>query len=426
MTGVIHLVNRDHRSLTLIDTALHKTTDIGPDEAYIRSLVAHEATHLLDLYTTAWGIEYVYRKNLAYKNSETKNADDSLRVFMLNTSEIESHTELMGKKKIDRLTDSTHITHALHFDENHGPIIKINYMVGNSIVYEVPLTMLSVLEAHATANEYLSRLNDSKSHKGHLVEAQRIERQFFELLNNPELSEYSILLFVLHKHFEEWLELENILRLASAIATLTLDASSIFCAKFGARIKDSFMNKEFGYDLCADLSRGMSRQTIFFKIALWLYSWINNLDEKEKQKYIGGLRANPAKGLNEFLKLIDIKNIAADFEYGATLQELEKIAKDSDHSYAKELFDKNKSIMEERCLGDCLNDVHLPSILLDDDSEASPRLKLNHNQIETVYNNIDPYVEMEKIYRETIHYKFCPPLGFGIHFFNKNQSPVRL
>lgn len=424
LSGIIALRNREERDIEFIENALKKTQNINSSDAYIRSLVAHEVTHLMDLYTTIWGIEYTYRKNKMYFYKNTDNFKESLKVFMLNTSELESHSDLLGTSKVNSISEVTHITHNLIYDQSHGSVIIINYMKEGSLVFKAPLSMLSLLEANATASEYISRINDARTKNNPEVELKLIEEDFFSLIFDPKLSEYSLLLYVIYIHFKSELKLEEMLRFASVLCRVSLDASSAFCAEFGARIKDTFQNRIIGYDVCMDLSRNMSRQVIFFKSVLFIYGWINNLSFKEKDAFFENLRDKPKEAIYKFFKEIGLSRYdkLIDFEFEIALNSLKKYQHIPDYIYAKDLADNNRVILSTESVGDKLNSLHCPAILLDDDTEADPALKIDVNHLGFVKDNIELYSNIDSIYRNNEHIKFHPPMGSGIVFFNQVNS----
>lgn len=424
LSGIIALRNREERDIRPIENALAKTKEINSNDAYIRSLVAHEVTHLMDLYTTIWGVEYTYRKNRMYHYKNTNNFEQALKVFMLNTSELESHRDLLRDSKLSSISEVTHISHHLIYDQSHGSVMMINYMKGESVALEVPLSMLSLLEANATASEYISRINDAKTQINSDVELKLIENDFICLIYNPEFSEYSLLLYVIFIHFKSDLNLEEILRFTSALSRISLDASIIFCSEFGAKIRNTFKNKIIGFDICMDLSRGMSRQIIFFKTVLLMYGWLNNLPLIKKEILLKDLKKSPKTIIDEFLNEMGLNrySILIDFEFQSKLENLKAYKDIPDYIYARMLTDYNRAILKNESVGDKLNSLHYPAILLDDDSEANPILKIDVNHLEFVKNNIELYSKLDSIYRKNKHKKFHPPMGSGINFFNQANN----
>ena len=269
----------------------------------IRSLIYHEITHFLDLHTTNWGHQYVYRK-LNFVKSLIKDAEDtseSLEVFSVETGEIDIHTELI---KIGEIlpSDCPRLTHWLKYEPKFGVVLIINYCIGEEIHHQVPLSTLSLLEAHATAKEILSMLEYASSIENDIVEAMIVRREvselFNELLNDTRKLEYSVLLNLAKLHFAE-LDFKSLMRLISVLARFCLNATFQVLGFIANRIEETFEAIELGHFISMELRRDSQRGLIFFKTILFMYEWKQHLKNDEKARYVSLLESDPYSAIVE-------------------------------------------------------------------------------------------------------------------------------
>lgn len=417
LSGIICLTIYEERDINFIN--------ISPEQAIVRSLLVHEITHLMDLYTTAWGIEYVFRKNCAYMGRGKPDYQQRLSVFMLNTAEIESHENLKKTHSEVSLNEASQINHALVYDQRFGSMIIVNYVADNKIIHQTPLSMLSLLEAHATSEEFLSRINDAKiSTCNPIVGDKIIQQDFKNLLGDRELSEYSLLLFLTQLHFKEFLTFEQIPRLVSSLSRIALDFSAISCVSFGRFISDKFQNIEIGDNICLDLSRGMSRPIVFFKTILLMYDWLKTCSDEKRDVVLNTLKVEPSEAIVEFFNVIGIyyDNKINDVEFQSYLKFLlEEESSIPDGTYAKEITIGNRVLLTDSCLADCFFKISIPPILLGDDAELFLGNTVAKDHMVFVKNNLDIYTQLDSLYRENEHNKSHLPLGDGLDFFRAQQ-----
>ncbi len=115
--------------------------------------------------------------------------------------------------------------------------------------------MLSLLEANATASEFLSLLQSANA-QDDVVERRLsfadIKRRFDNLLNDRARLEYAALLHVTRVHFSN-LELHELLGLVSATSRFALDLSGMEMSTLANDIEGSFLNKELGHAMAMEL-----------------------------------------------------------------------------------------------------------------------------------------------------------------------------
>jgi len=267
------------------------------DAIRVRSLMMHELTHYIDTTTSVWGMEYTYRKTILLKAIEEKsNYQPALSVFHLNTSELDSHLALRAGGR-ENLEGSV-LKHKIEVDEKFGPVLSVLYVKDGEKIHQLPISMLSLLEAHATANEILIRIKDTETLKGDekFVATRIIEREFSEHLNDSRFTEYSTLLYLSKIHFPN-LSLRNLMRLFCAIATFSLNVSSIDVARLANGM--GFMTPVAGPILAQDMRRGSSRQIIAFKLIIALHNWTSG----EGVNYNSLLCSDPYGLIVKFYKL---------------------------------------------------------------------------------------------------------------------------
>lgn len=265
-----------------------------------RALLKHEATHFLDTTTTSWGGQYTIRKlqMLRKLQDDAQKFATADEVFALETSELELHTALVAAGHVPPAScDMIH--HELIYRKEFGVCILVHYLKDGELCHKVPMSMLSLLEANATASEYLSLIQCAESH-GQVVNGQlameEVHRRFEALLNDPERLEYSVLLHLTRVHFK-FLTLAELLRFVAALARFSLDASVLSMGTMANHIQMSFSNRELGDMLAMELRRDSHRQLIFFKTVLFMYDWLHQMGSAARSRAEAIVRDTPIKAI---------------------------------------------------------------------------------------------------------------------------------
>ncbi|MEC5160215.1 MULTISPECIES: hypothetical protein [unclassified Janthinobacterium] len=375
----------------------------------IRALVYHEITHFLDLHTTFWGRQYVVRKlNFAQSLArDLLDVDDRLAVFAVETGEIDIHKELIVEGTLPP-TACQRLTHQLQYEEKFGVVLIINYCNGDTIHHQVPLSTLSLLEAHATANEFLCILEYAAT-TSDPVDAAIINREtresFDDLLDDVSRIEYSVLLNLARIHFPD-LGLKSLMAMISTLARFALDANFIRIGIIANRIEETFSNLRLGHFLSMELRRNSQRALIFFKTVLFMYEWKELLCPADKYIYLALVESDPHAAMVEMwvkYKGMDIEDFGDSFEF-LFEKSLEGLGKYQttlcDAMLAAENF-QNRKIIGNRPIGSiALPSLKLIDMVLHDGTIVKTPNSINLD-IEAYFNiNMNLFSRMERQYRE--------------------------
>lgn len=314
-------------------------------EADFRALLKHEVTHFLDLTTTSWGRQYCFRKLrfidlLRQGDPATATAR---QVFAVESGEIELHASLVRPGKVPP-ADCATIQNQLVYTEEYGVCLLLHYVRGTNVEHSVPVSTLSLLEANATAGEFLSLLQCADAHRD-VVERRLtvadIQRRFDNLLNDPARLEYAALLHVTRVHFSD-LGLRELLALVSALARFALDLPDMEMSMLANPIERSFMNKELGYLLAMELRRGSHRQLIYFKSVLCLYGWLQSVGSSDRESCRELIRSSPEAAVrrmwNEAFGM-ELSNAPTEFDNPVAV-------------HFETLMDERKSLADGRILAE--------------------------------------------------------------------------
>jgi len=265
-------------------------------DAEFRALLKHEVTHFLDATTTAWGRQFAFRKLrfldlLLQGNSEVAAARE---VFSLESGELELHSSLVRPGNTPPAYCETIQNNLVHSSQ-FGVCLLLHYLKGSTIEHTVPVSVLSLLEANATASEFLSLLqcaNEQPDTVDRRLSIEDIHRRFDNLLNDRGRLEYAALLHVTRVHFSDF-ELHDLLVLVAGLARFALDLTDMELAMLANPIEDSFRNKALGRALAMELRRGSQRQLVFFKSVLFLYGWLKQLNSSKRETCLEVVRTTP-------------------------------------------------------------------------------------------------------------------------------------
>lgn len=274
----------------------------------LRALLMHEVTHFLDMTTTLWGLEYTCRKSRVLRQiSQQEEYNRELDVFKLNTAEIEVHHALLMRDEIS-LKNCT-VTHTISINEDFGPVLTVSYHRNGKECHRIPISMLTVFEGHATANETIRKIKDlgRLSRIECRIATDLMHEEFNNHLNDPSLTEYTCLLYLIRVHFEEELTLLEMLTLFSEIVRFTLNLSSIDMSRLANKI--GFAPTKAGATLAQDMRRGASRQIICFKTILFLYGWVKTAKANIQIKRLEMLRNQPKTAIYRCWEALGVNNL---------------------------------------------------------------------------------------------------------------------
>lgn len=286
-------------------------------DADFRALLKHEVTHFLDVSTTAWGRQYAYRKLrfIHLLREQDPKLSEAQEVFSLESGEIELHSSLVRAGNVPP-AECEMIQNHLIYTEEYGTCLILLYVKNGSIEHSVPVSVLSLLEANATASEFLSLLQCTNA-QDDIIERQlslaEIQRRFDNLLNDRARLEYAALLHVTRIHFSN-LELNELLRLVAAAARFALDLSDLEMSMLANDIEESFLDKERGHALAMELRRGSHRQVIYFKTVLFLYGWLQNVDSDEYDACLQIVRRSPGDAIRRMWDECFGRQLGSDYQ----------------------------------------------------------------------------------------------------------------
>ncbi|MFM2051135.1 MAG: hypothetical protein RL682_1626 [Pseudomonadota bacterium] len=380
-----------------------------------RALLKHEVTHFLDATTTLWGGQFNFRKlrMLSLAQAGGDEFRNRLNVFALETGELELHTALVEPGKIPPASCDT-IHHGLIYTEKFGVCIIIFYFKNTECVHKVPASMRSLLEANATASEFLSLLQSADSIQDavdQMLTKEDINRRFNILLNDQERLEYSVLLHLTRVHFKE-LNLCDMLKLVAAIARFSLDLSDMDMAMLADPIEESFENKHLGESLAMELRRASHRQLIFFKTVLFMHGWLVGMKAKEQIVYLNLIRSSPAEAIRSMWTVCFNKNVAKDTDLkewtvkaqGEWICDLNLLA---DGKIFRESNGWNRKILKNTSVGLLsFKDLKLMDALLADNTEIVFPNRIDISVLAYFNDNMNILASLDNVYRSMSHERF--------------------
>lgn len=404
--------------------AWEPTTPLDDSATHFRALLKHEVTHFLDMTTTSWGSVYILRKLRLLRALQGGGVefDGAGKVFALDSSELELHTVLVQAGEVPPASCDT-IRHSLTYREEFGVCLIVHYFKDGECHHKVPVSMLSLLEANATASEYLSLLQCAES-KDDIIERrlslEEVERKFVTLLNDHGRLEYSVLIHLTRVHFSE-LGLYDLLRLVASLARFSLDASAFATSSMANHIQQSFGNKKYGDALAMELRRDASRQLIFFKTVLFMYSWMSDMEALERSEYLALVRAEPREAILRLWK----DGFGLDTVDDRTIQDglashYEQMMHDLGALRDGEIFgasSKNNRIALERSSAGLLSfrDMKLLNALFNDETEVVFPNSIGIGTANYFNQYTKEFTKLDSEYRTMKHERFhIPPDSLGI------------
>lgn len=383
-----------------------------------RSLLTHEFTHFLDMTTTVWGLEYVCRKLLMLNPQGGFSPEEAARVYMVNTLEIEVHDELVSKPN-SSIDGFDSLSHGLKYTEKYGVVCLLFYSRGGEVVHQAPISMLSVLEANATANEYLRRLSDADYLEASVaqVEVCEIEREVLSLLRDSSLTEYTLLITLTKTHFPE-LPLWCLLKFVSALSRFTLDVGAMCMSSMADVIEDTFSAALLGNWVCVDLRRGGSRPIIFLKTILLMYSSLSDMEGKAQSDFIETIIDNPFEAIVNFWQGMGVEVLQAlsDSEYDC----YHKSVLDSESCIDYEIVRSGKSnrdVLKNSHAGlTPFGELALVDPITEDGSVISMPNRINVDVLDYFEANLATFLELDEVYDSTPKLRFHMSPEEAFHF----------
>lgn len=371
-TGVILLSAYSSSDKSLIRSALRpsvRKNKLLPKEIDAYNLCIHEYTHYLDLHSTVWGMEFLNRRCRALSRI-LEQGKEALSVTMLNTAEIMMHKDYNKVHRNVRL-EGLVTKHELTYSEKYGTVIVVYLYRDEALIAETSLSMLSILEANAVANEFEGEYHWVGCTQSGVTTPQngRIEAKYAQLLQDGSRLEYNIIHILVAIHFPEH-TLRHRLRLVSVLCQLALDMYALDLSMLANVINDGIKNKYLGDALCNDLCRGMSRQVVVFYLVLWLYGYIQHaaLGVDEVANYFEGPLDRLIDDMLEAVGLeMPLSRNMSDFEFRTHKNTLKKQCSKFILPGALKAAAHNRRVRKSQlATGKIFRKLLLPDIVLDD------------------------------------------------------------
>lgn len=418
-TGLITLDKFTENDLPLIESALIKLPPpTNTPEAItlrdIRALIKHEVTHFLDHLTTIWGIEFLYRRSRLVESlmHVGANAQQPLSVYLLNATELQMHSDLVKIHKDIAFDQCDVVRHQLVQSRLYGPIIIVKFFRNDDLVCDVPLSMLSLLEANAIANEYFARFDDltHMDHEDRVIAEKATERRLQKILNEPDLAEYSVLIRLAKIHFT-FFDTRQLLSYMSVLVNFCLNASIFSLGAITENIRHSFDNRNIGDGIWADLCRGMSRHVIAFKTIIFMHNWINTSLPEKGQDLVRIMVSDPYHAIKLFWdEQRRSKFNGGQFEKTASLQILKAGNFEEDFSICSQAIEKNTRWAQQKNLRGCdFDEIACIDILLGDDSLVSCPQRIDFDVMAHSYKIVGPYSKFDRLTKDGASKFHMPP-----------------
>lgn len=371
-TSVILLNAYSSTDRNLIRSALRPSSrknKLLPREIDAYNLCIHEYTHYLDLHSTVWGVEFLNRRCRALSRI-LEQGKEALSVTMLNTAEIMMHEDfnkVHHNVRLERLVTK----HGLTYSERYGTVLVVRLYRDDTLIAETSVSMLSILEANAVANEFEGEYHWVGCTQGDVTAHQhgRIEAKYAQLLQDSSRLEYNIIHILVAIHFPDH-ALRHRLRLISTLCRLALDIYALDLAKLANIINDGILNEYLGDALCNDLCRGMSRQVIVFYLVLWLYGYIQHagLNFDEVANFFEGPLDQLVDDMLEAFGLdTPLSRHMSDFEFRTHAKMLRKECGKFILPGAMSAASQNRRVRKSQLFtAKALRKLMLPNIVLDD------------------------------------------------------------
>ncbi|SDN61941.1 hypothetical protein SAMN04490179_5097 [Pseudomonas antarctica] len=423
-SSIVNIVKYTSRDKKVLRRAIKPKIGSGRfDVAAVQAarLITHEYTHYLDLTTTVWGLEFIVRRNLAYQAIDAGADIESkaVEVAMLNYAEILMHKGLVkvyGHVPIEDVVTK----HSLSRNEKYGTIIMIHLMKGEGRIADVPVSMLSLLEANAVANELMGEAlwiervfgEVSSFHKN------RISSNLDSIMKNVNALEYNAFHLLVVIHFPR-LTIFDRLRLVGAVADFALNISGMHLSHVANTIFRSILNSTLRNALCNELCRGMSRQVVAFKVLLFIYQYTqeNELSDEgvsEKLKSPLELICSALQYFGCDLQAVNVRSMS-DFEYCFSVSMLRGLRRKFEPAGHVEAMLRNRRARKNTVfISEKFGFFKLPDLYLFDDKyfKMPNRQRFNlWSYYESIY---DVYRQLNKFMNDPDRFrKQQLPLGFG-------------
>ncbi|MCX8878120.1 hypothetical protein NOL18_13340 [Vibrio parahaemolyticus] len=390
-------INSDYTGKTAADIEdiikVVNLADLSDTELEIYKTYKHETTHLLDCTSTLWGMEYTCRMY----NWFSTQSEEYLKVISLNDAEIQMHSHLLKvPSKFRRLLK---LKYSLEHDESCGVFVHIHYLDEYSdVIQSTPITMLSLLEGHAYAQEQLlsCELYDKEVD---IVSSALLSSKVSEDIGSLNCSEYSCFLALINQLFPE-LKLRQQLLIMILISRFSLNTPTFFIGSFSEYILRHIFHgapEELISTLKMEMSRGMHRSSLCLVLLLCLAihsETTRKIDDTTSLREIENILLKVYQRKDQSID--DVKNELQthyNLEFELLLELLEEKGAYLAHSLAIQFKDKDWYF-------DDFSALELPDFFLSNGDLVKPCSRLDFNSEQHLENKLDIVVGLEQALKE--------------------------
>lgn len=283
----------------LLESAMRWSPEMGQPSLRtieIRGLIKHDVTHFVDMSTTRWGFQYTLHKRrlLETINRRDSGVEQALSPFMLEMAELDLHAGLLETCDT-HVVDIQSVRLDLAHEESFGvvPILQLEGKEGRH--HTVPMGLMSLLEAHAIANEYLSMLSDMQWVTDRIrlrLDMQEFERRFDAMLAAPDGLLWSAPLH-LARILLPWLRWEEQLRMVDALVRFALDAPDLALVRMAEGYRRRFDNPALGDCVCSELRRGRQLPVVYVMSLIAIHQLFEESDAAGRDALLLRMRKLP-------------------------------------------------------------------------------------------------------------------------------------
>lgn len=282
--------------------------------AKFESILVHEKTHFLDFTSTVYGLIYTGMKTQAAKVLSTSNdfmSTSQYKVFSDIVAEIQPLAKHNSISESYVMTYDSVLSYGFYIrhDEQFGFYIQFHLTLDNDEFIDIPLSMLSLLEARAFANEYLSLFDKAKLFKAKRLRSKylnTVESFFRTEMGDVSLSEYNILLkFIIYDFEVIDISKQYSLRFFCAMSGYVLNMSIFEMASLAPIIHALLGRSKNRENLIMDLHRGSNRQIILFLLNSYISNFIKSGSNRKKAKELKRkIKTNPLGAVHYLIEEI--------------------------------------------------------------------------------------------------------------------------
>jgi hypothetical protein len=235
----------------------------------------HEMTHFIDSTTTLWGLEFTCRMYRWFNDKSPQY----LEVVALNDAEITMHQNLR-KEDLELTLNFKEINFSLEYSDTVGVFVHLHYLSEfGEPLQSIPLSMLSIFEGHAYAQEKLIACKIYEDNED-VISLGILNREINEQISELKSSEYTGLLGLAMQLLPN-VKLSRKLELICIISKFCFNTPALFLAMTPEDLLREIFSgapQDYVSSLKMELSRGANRSSLALVILLSIIMQANNDD----------------------------------------------------------------------------------------------------------------------------------------------------